>query len=142
MRRKGRGGGEEGMIPAPVALAFLGCVGTSPSFAELESTLTKIGFRLDDAQGQDVRWKHAEGFEAFRQEYPSVRVCSVWFDQNYEAVLDKVGPLLKAAKVRAVVRSSDRLGVFWTLSDRRTVRLVTKEGESRRLGLALFVNKE
>ena len=89
-----------------------------------------------------MKWRHEAGYQTFRSELPDKRVCSVWFSENYSVAVDQFEQFAQTEKLALGKSETDSLGRYWPMPNGRLIRAVTKEGESRRVGLALFVPKD
>lgn len=113
-----------------VARAIHACLATAPGFERLRDEVEALGFFETGRQESDIRWTHAEGHEVFLSYGASQTICSVWFDGEYEAEVSELAGLLTRDGYSAKAHT-DQIGMAWTVGDKRLMRLVVREEQTK-----------
>jgi hypothetical protein len=122
------------MLPE-VASVIRTCLAAAPEFEQLSDKMEAFGFRETGRQGADIRWTHKQGFEVFLSYTASQKICSVWFDGEYEKEVPALTSLLKQDGYLPETHA-DQFGVAWSIDDSTQMRLVVRE-ENANLGIEI-----
>jgi hypothetical protein len=113
-----------------VARAIHACLATAPGFERLRDEVEALGYFETGRLESDIRWAHAEGHDVFLSYGASETICSVWFDGEYQAEIAELTSLLTQDGYSAEARA-DKFGMTWTIGDKRQMRLVVSEKDTK-----------
>jgi hypothetical protein len=121
--------------------AIEACLTSARDIGGFDQRILESGFYLDRQRGNDVRWRHEEGYEAFVSQLPNQSVCSVWFDGDFDVVVSELDALVRSKTSARKSFVISETGPTWDVGHGATLRLFAKEGTRGTVGAALFVSQ-